>query len=315
MTGDAPSFEQLERTIGSVAGVAAAQVVRGERGGGRLRIRLEPGEDAGRVAWSVAATLRERFGIALDPEDIRPLVRSEASEHEPEGEPDHEPEREPEHEHEHEAAREPQEARGVSDPHPGQGEPTATSVDLAEAVAAALHDLATRELDDSDEEGDPTSRHAILTPPAPGQSVAPDHPGTEPPRAIIQDLLVTHARDQVEVTAILALGTRQATGEATGPAGSHGALRASAEATLEALSALTGGLLHAGIDHVTVSPGEDVEAATVVLTVLSEERAEELLGAALLRGEPELAVMRATLDALNRRISLWLLDAAEDGPA
>lgn len=295
MPGDAPSFEQLERTIGSVAGVAAAHVVRGEHGGGRLRIRLEPGEDAGRVSWAVAATLRERFGIALDPDDIRPLVRS--------GTP----------------AQQAEQSMDESDPQPDPGalgSPPATSDDLAEAVAAALHDLATRELDERDDQVGPPLRHAILTPPAPEQpSASPDHPGTHPPRAIIQDLLVTHAHDQVEVTAILALGAREVTGEATGPAGTQGALRASAEATLEALSSLTGGLLHAGIDHVTVSRGEDVEAATVVLTVLSEERAEELLGAALLRGEPELAVMRATLDALNRRISRWLLDSADDAPA
>ena len=303
MPGDAPSFEQLERTIGSVAGVAAAHVVRGGHGGGRLRIRLEPGEDAGRVSWAVAATLRERFGIALDPDDIRPLVAPGAS-------PD--------------LSEQPMDA---SEPRPDARTSVAESAvsdDLADAVAAALHDLATRGLDDDggvdggvdgNVDGDPPMpiRHAILTPQVPDQPGAePGEPATIPPRAIIRDLLVSRSRDQVEVTAILGLGAREVAGEAIGPASAQGALRASAEATLEALRALTGGLLHAGIDHVTVSQGDDVEAATVVLTVLSEEHAEELLGAALLRGEPELAVMRATLDALNRRISRWLQDAATD---
>lgn len=296
MPGDAPSFEQLERTIGSVAGVAAAHVVRGEHGGGRLRIRLEPGEDAGRVSWAVAATLRERFGIALDPDDIRPLVGSGAPS---------------------QASEQPMD---VSDPRSEQGAPdppSSPSDELADAVAAALHDLATRGLDDDEGgAGQPPMpvRHAILTPHTPDQPAAPDRSLSGAPRAIIRDLLVTRSRDQVEVTAVLGIGEREVAGEATGPASAQGALRASAEATLEALSVLTGGLLHAGIDHVTVSQGDDVEAATVVLTVLSEEHAEELLGAALLRGEPELAVMRATLDALNRRISRWLQAEAANEP-
>ncbi len=297
MTDEGPSFEQLERIIGSVAGVAAAQVIRGEHGGGRLRIRLQPGEDAGRVSWAVAVTLRERFGIALDPDDIRPLVGSDAPAHTVEQPVD------------------------TSDPRPDQGAPdpvSATSDELAEAVFSLLRDLATREPDEEGEAGDqPISvRHAIQTPQAVERPVAePDDPGTFRRRALIRDLLVRRSRDLVEVTAILAFGSREVKAEAIGPASAQGALRASAEATLAALSVLTGGLLNAGIDHVTVSQGDDIEAATVALTVRSEEHAEELLGAALLRGEPELAVVRATLDALNRRIGRWLQDEATDGSA
>lgn len=297
MTADGPSFEELERIIGSVSGVAAAQVLRTEHGRGRLRIRLEPGEDPGRASWAVAVTLRERFGIALDPADIRPLVGSETPATAPEPSTD---------------ASGPRPGAGASDPE------SATSEEVADLVYSLLRDLATREPDDDEAAGDapPPARHVIQTPQVPDRPAGqPDDPETFRPRALIRDLLVTRSSDQVAVTAILAFGSREVAGEATGPASVQGALRASAEATLAALGVLTGGLLDAGIEHVTVSQGDDVEAAMVALTVRTEASTEEVLGAALLRGEPELAVVRATLDALNRRIGRWLHDEAADEAA
>ena len=53
-------------------GVLKAGVVASDTfGKGRLRVRLAPGEDHEHVAWAVAATLRERFGLALDPAAFR----------------------------------------------------------------------------------------------------------------------------------------------------------------------------------------------------------------------------------------------------
>jgi hypothetical protein len=71
--GAAPSDAGLERAIALVPGVAAAYVRRSAASGSsRLRIRLAAGEDPRKVSWAVAATLRERFSIVLNPDDIRP---------------------------------------------------------------------------------------------------------------------------------------------------------------------------------------------------------------------------------------------------
>jgi hypothetical protein len=78
-----PDDAEVERAIASVPGVTAATLRRDpDSGRTRLRLRLRAGEDAEQAAWSIAATLRERFGIALDPDSIRPISASESSDHE-----------------------------------------------------------------------------------------------------------------------------------------------------------------------------------------------------------------------------------------
>jgi hypothetical protein len=92
----------------------------------------------------------------------------------------------------------------------------------------------------------------------------------------------------------------------------RGRLRAIAEATLASLDRLVGGRLHAAVDRVTLVAG-DLPSASVLVTLASEHGEETLLGAALVRDDDlERAVMRATLDAVNRRAEPFLApDAGE----
>jgi hypothetical protein len=58
-----------------------------------------------------------------------------------------------------------------------------------------------------------------------------------------------------------------------------------------------------GIDRSEVEPAADPAHVLVAVTILADRGEEQLLGVSLVRGDAERAVVRATLDALNRRVS------------
>jgi hypothetical protein len=339
-TRETPSYQELERALSSVPGIVhAAVAVADGSGRGRLRIRLAPGEDPEQIAWAVAATLRERFGISLDPETIRPRLQD--------GDPP---------------------SDGLGAPHAGSGPAddrapadagSAPADDRGPAATTAQRPRAAGASNSSQlQHGDADDRHDALTavpppavpppsvtPPAvpptagpptagPPAAIAPD-PGAstvtvgapDPAavagvgdglsraagprvRAAIRDLVTRQGDDDVEVTATLEVGDRQGRAAARAVPTRRGVWRAVAEATVGALRELTDDHLRAGVDRVTVTSSDDPGMVTVVLTVLSDRGEETLLGAALLRDDPEGAVMRATLDALNRRVEPLLCPPA-----
>jgi hypothetical protein len=314
-----PSYDELERALSSVPGIVTASVAVAEgTGRGRLRIRLAPGEDPEQVAWAVAATLRERFGISLDPETIRPRLHEEDP-----------------------AAAVPAAGDGrLEDPGPldlgGHAVEGVGDVEDVAAVEAPAHPAAAGTEDPRPRaEGRPrgTAEAAIPTPPSPPgpdddpELTAPPTPAALDPagdavaqragprvRAAIRDLVTRQGDDDVEVTATLEVAGRRGRAAATAVPTRRGVWRAVAEATIGALRELTDDHLRAGVDRVSVTSHEDPGMVTVVLTVLSDRGEETLLGASLLRDDPESAVMRATLDALNRRIEPWLQGAPHAGP-
>jgi hypothetical protein len=258
-----PRYDELERALSSVPGIVTASIaVSDETGRGRLRIRLAPGEDPDAVSWAVAATLRERFGIALDPETIRPRLDHESTDHEST---------------DHEAAG------GEAD--------TVDGSSGAEAIRAGSN-------------GDRPA-HA----PSPIDVAEAGIAGGSDARvrAAIRDLVTRQGDRGVEVTATLEVGDRRGRSVARAIPTRRGVWRAVAEATIGALGELTGDQLQAGVDRVAVSSQDDPAMATVLVSVLSDRGEETLLGASLVRDDPEGAVMRATLDALNRRVEPWLL--------
>lgn len=176
--------------------------------------------------------------------------------------------------------------------------------DLASIVAEALGGV------DADPDQDAVHVHredAEVAPAGTPAATYRDHA----PRAMIRDLIVRRHDEQVLVTAVLSLHGRAVIGQAAGLPTQAGGMRAAAEATLAALRVLTGGLLEAGIDHVSFVEGPaEAEAVTVGVTVSAQDLDQALIGAAVLRDGTELAVMRATLDALNRRVEP-LLHAGE----
>jgi hypothetical protein len=249
-----PGYAEVERAIRSVPGVADASVVEAEdTGRGRLRIRLHPGEDPERVSWSVAATLRERFGIALDPDEIRPRMDAEGNGHDPTHVPDD---------------------------------------------RLLVEDVAERAAPDG-----PATTEDDAVPPVEDPVVAINgvDGARRAGRAVIRDLR-SHTDDVgVEVTATLDVAGRLAEGRSVGVPTSRGLLRTIAEATVLALGELTGERLRAQVDRVSLG-GADPTTVTVVVTLLSSRGEELLLGASIVRDDVEHAVMRATLDALNRRV-------------
>jgi hypothetical protein len=215
---------------------------------------LAPGEDPDAVSWAVAATLRERFGIALDPETIRPRLDHEATD----------------------------DVADTVDVSPGSEAEAIRALSNGERPAQAPSPI------DVAEAGIAGGSDARV-------------------RAAIRDLVTRQGDRDVEVTATLEVGDRRGRSVARAIPTRRGVWRAVAEATIGALGELTGDQLQAGVDRVAVSSQDDPAMATVLVSVLSDRGEETLLGASLVRDDPEGAVMRATLDALNRRVEPWLL--------
>jgi hypothetical protein len=247
------TYAAVERAIAGVPGVLKASVVASDTtGAGRLRLRVAPGEDRDAVSWAVATTLRERFGIPLDPAAIRPAPEQE------------------------------------EDPVPDETRPMDAAADPLAALEQAV-----------------AGRLQVSAPTATGDAT----------RAAIGDLATQQGRAAVAVTATLEHRGRTATAAVDALATSRARWRAVAQATLTALGELTDGQLRAEVVRVTIETADAPATVTVVVTLVTERGEEHLAGAALLRDDPEGAVMRATLAAVNRRIEPWLRDAAALGVA
>lgn len=290
-TQTVPSHAEVERAIRSVPGVAEASIARAaDTGRGRLRIRLHPGEDAERVSWSVAATLRERFGIALDPEQIRPRVTDDA------------------------VGLGPDAPSGEVDAPAGDdirveapGGPPTTAAPSAHKRAGGAHMTMDAGESEAQDAAVLVSDGPVVMEPAADEPSTPDADpaaaGTEraPWRPAIRDLSSRNDGTAVSVTARLELDGRIVAGEAAGAPTARGLRRAIADATVRAVGELTRPPLRAQVDRVSVG-GSDPAAVSVVVSLLSGRGEELLLGAAIVRDDVEHAIMRATLDALNRRV-------------
>jgi hypothetical protein len=329
---DVPTATELQRAIASVTGVATAEVTPTESGRDRLRISLRPGEDPEAVAWSVAATLRERFGIALDPAAITARVVSTPSDPTTPDVPDV-PDvptvpgeaGEPAERATPPAADRPGTWTSTSPPPepPAEGQltapatsaapvtPAAAAVPAAPAAPAVPAAAATPAVPPQPAErtsvGDSTSDLAVAA-----RSAVAEPPGSGRQRAAIRELSAHPVGDALEVAATLVLSGREATGHARGLRTRRGRWRAIAEATLAALDGLAVGRVRGHVDHVTVLTFADLAHVSVSVTLLTERGEETFLGAALVRDDPDRAVMRAALDAVNRRIEPWLAEAVAE---
>ncbi|MCU1594160.1 MAG: hypothetical protein JWO12_1552 [Frankiales bacterium] len=114
----------------------------------------------------------------------------------------------------------------------------------------------------------------------------------------------------LDVTASVTLssGERVAIGEARGAASQSGVHRAVATATLRAVEELADGQVRFELDHIEVAPMGTERTVLVSLTLLTGKGTERLTGAAGVREDVRQAVIRATLDALNRRLEMLLTE-------
>jgi hypothetical protein len=95
-------------------------------------------------------------------------------------------------------------------------------------------------------------------------------------------------------------------GAATGTATKSGVYRAVALATLDAVEGLVNGSVRFELDHLDVTQSGSDRTVVAGVTLVTTSGTERLTGAAVVREDVRQAVIRATLDSLNRRIEKLL---------
>jgi hypothetical protein len=123
--------------------------------------------------------------------------------------------------------------------------------------------------------------------------------------AISRMHLVSSGLD-VTVTVTLSASGRSAVGESRGSASQVGVQRAVANATLRAVEQLLDGVARFELDHLEVTQIGAERTVLAGVSMLSAKGSERLTGAAGVREDVRQAVIRATLDALNRRFETLL---------
>ena len=127
-----------------------------------------------------------------------------------------------------------------------------------------------------------------------------------PVRPAISRMHLVSSGLDVTASVTLSSGGRTAVGEGLGNASQVGVQRAVANATLRAVEQLLAGLARFELDHLEISHLGAERTVLVNLSMLSSKGSERLTGAAAVREDVRQAVIRATLDALNRRFETLL---------
>lgn len=149
----------------------------------------------------------------------------------------------------------------------------------------------------------PTSspqEHAVRPDVAPPAKVVVPAPRSARPSIDSTDVLTTGLEATVSV--VLSSSRRTSTGDSRSAATRSGIHRALAQAALAALEGLATEQLRFMLDHVVVARMGEEDTVLVSLTMLTSRGAEHLTGAAVVRADDGSAVVRATLDAVNRRM-------------
>ncbi|GAB1689221.1 hypothetical protein [Krasilnikovia sp. M28-CT-15] len=157
---------------------------------------------------------------------------------------------------------------------------------------------------------------AAVEPLATGVNGAPARPldiGDRPgPRVVIENVQVSTFGAEATVEVRLAVGSRIAAGEATGPAVDGYLLRLCAMATARAVDELLSASEHADgparcfVEHAAAVPFGPMQVAVVVLLLSYGGWVEQIAGSAVVAGDDRHAMVRATLAAVNRRLEALL---------
>ncbi len=261
----------------AVPGVAAADLEPDDRpeGAGTLRLQLAPGADEIAVATSVNRVLREQFGLAVDAgrvqvvEESVPLAppASEATAAAASTEPSAAPQ-----------------ATSASAPE-APARPTLTAVPGYQEPEV-LPTLSTEE----DIEG--------LTP----ELIE----STRPPRILIQRMQLVSAGLGVTTSVSLSWLGQAYIGESSAAATPTSVHRSVATATLRALEDVVGTAARFELEQLEINQLGPDRAVVVVVAMLTKVGSERLTGVSVVREDVRQAVIRATLDALNRRLESLL---------
>ena len=158
----------------------------------------------------------------------------------------------------------------------------------------------------------------------------------QPPRIVIDQVRVSTLGTEATVEVRLHFGTVATVGKATGPAVDAYLLRLAAQAAAGAIDSLitaadigrrsaassgsdarppsgspgaarpSTGPMRCYIEHAGVVPFGSSVVAVVVVLVSGDGRVEQLVGSALVAGDPRHSIVRATLAAVNRRLESLL---------
>ncbi|MCU0265625.1 MAG: hypothetical protein MUC45_05810 [Actinomycetia bacterium] len=273
----------------AVPGVADAEIIPDDVGGpGTLRLQLSQGADEVAVATAVHRILGEQFGLGVDAGRVQVLEESVPPRPaRPTPAPAPEPEVEPEPEPEPESEPEPQVEAGpwrpATPPPPPPPPPPPARPPLS-----AVPDRQQATVD-------------VVTPAATEPPV--------PPRLLIQRMQLVSAHLGVTTEVTLVLAERAFTGSADAAATPTSVQRAVAHATLRAVEASIDRVARFELEHLeTAALGSD-RAVVVELSMITRYGTERLTGVSTVRDDARQAVVRATLDALNRRIESYLVSA------
>ncbi|HEY7176061.1 MAG TPA: Daple, partial [Micromonosporaceae bacterium] len=318
---DVQSVPELPEELDVAAVLAAVRQVPGVRNAGLrpnpggvhiLRLDLADDADAGRVSRQVARLLKERMGLAAEPRRSRPATSAEppastgrrqsaggtaGTRASGPNAPASAPPATPSTPTAPAAPTRPP-PPAAADPGPrAYGNPAGTTVP---GVAPSTAGPSAAYLAGMSSVGEPSS-----VDPQPGLT----------PRIVIDQVHVSTLGTEATVEVRLHFGDRSTVGRATGPAVDAYLLRLAAQAAAGAIDSLItaargddpsvaphGAPVRCFIEHAGVVPFGTCVVAVVVVLVSGDGHIEQLVGSALVSGDPRQAIVRATLAAVNRRL-------------
>ena len=125
---------------------------------------------------------------------------------------------------------------------------------------------------------------------------------TRPPRVLIQRMQLVSAGLGVTTEVTLSWQGLPFSGEADAAATPTSVHRSVAQATLRAVEAVVSGRARFELEQLEVNQLGPDRAVVVVVSMLTKAGSERLTGVSVVREDVRQAVIRATLDALNRRL-------------
>ncbi|MBI2873628.1 MAG: hypothetical protein HYY09_00935 [Firmicutes bacterium] len=129
--------------------------------------------------------------------------------------------------------------------------------------------------------------------------------GPAPKRMVIETINFTISGAHSEVKVILRLGETVREGNASGAGARSNHARLIATATLDAAEKFLEGNVLLVVEDITALHFAGKQVALVCVAVVGASGEESLLGAAFSRQDDKEGIVRATLDAINRRYSLF----------
>lgn len=135
-----------------------------------------------------------------------------------------------------------------------------------------------------------------------GDAPQPEETRLEPPRAQLRSFMMGYEGSNIKATVTLAVGEESFVGEATGNGSTGGRFRTLAQAVINAVNYNDTRGITLGILDVQKFNINNQVAYAVAIYFRYKGREDTLLGSAIIREDENMAVVKATLDAMNRRI-------------